>query len=226
VKIKALMYHSIDIPNKNANLKSLFVKPLEFKKQMLTLKLLGYKFSTLENLSKKSVILTFDDGFKNFIENAYPILKKLKATAYIFIPVSFIGKYNVWDYKKLNVKIPVMNWSDLQFLVKEGFIIGSHTMTHPFLTKIPLKDAKREIEFSKKFLEDNLGIEINTFCYPYGDYNKKIVSLVKNAGYKYAFTTKKGNLNFLENPFEINRVFISGNKVISLPSFIKKVILR
>jgi peptidoglycan/xylan/chitin deacetylase (PgdA/CDA1 family) len=223
LEVKALMYHSVQKPPKGAKLKSLFIKPSEFKKQLNVLKFLGFSFTTLDKLKEKSIILTFDDAFKNFIEYALPVLEKFKLPAYVFVPAGLVGTYNKWDFEKINVKLPLMDWKDLELIQKKGIKIGSHALTHPFLTKINETEAKKEIEFSKKILEDKLGIEIDTFCYPYGDYNEKIVQIVKESGYKYAFTTKEGKFNGLENPYEINRIFVEGNKLISLPDFLRKV---
>jgi Predicted xylanase/chitin deacetylase len=103
-----------------------------------------------------------------------------------------------------------MNWEELSFLVKEGVEIGSHTLTHPFLTKIPPAEARREIEDSKKLLEDKLGVEVKGFCYPYGDHNREVVEMVKKAGYQYAFTTLKGTYAQSPSKWEIRRIYASG----------------
>ncbi|EDP73001.1 polysaccharide deacetylase family protein, partial [Hydrogenivirga sp. 128-5-R1-1] len=70
-----------------------------------------------------------------------------------------------------------------------------------------------------------LGVEIDTFCYPYGDKDEKIEEIVKNAGYKYAFTTKEGKFNGIKKQYSINRIFVEGNKLISLPDFIRKILV-
>lgn len=218
------MYHNLDIPPKEAKLKSLYVKPRKFENQLKFLKKLDYDFvdsDYLDKESKKSILLTFDDAFKDFYKNALPILKKYKGKAIVFVPVNLVGTFNHWDYEKLNVKKEIMDWNEIKDLVKEGIEIGSHTLTHPFLTKIPISQAKSEIEDSKKILEDKLGIEIKSFCYPYGDYNEKIKDLVIKAGYKYAFTTKEGSFKESKDLFEIKRITISGFD--SLPRFLWKV---
>lgn len=71
------------------------------------------------------------------------------------------------------------------------FEIGAHTLTHPHLTKIPLEEAKKEIAGSKQHLEDMLGIPIASFCYPAGYYNEQIISIVRNAGFRIARTTRR-----------------------------------
>lgn len=81
--------------------------------------------------------------------------------------------------------------------------IGAHTMTHPVLTDIPLADARREIEDSKKWLEDILGQAVTSFCYPKGAHNPQLVALVKAAGYRMARNVHVYNISIGENPFSI-----------------------
>ena len=225
MKVKILMYHSIRKPPRETPFKSLFIKPKEFERQIKTLKFFGYRFSTMNDLKGKSVVLTFDDAYKNFIDNAFPVLEKFNIPAYVFVPFNYVGSLNKWDINSVKVKLNLMDWEDLRFLIKKGIKIGSHTLTHPYLTKIPLEEAKKEIELSKKYLEDKLGVEIDTFCYPYGDKDEKIEEIVKKSGYKYAFTTKEGKFNGIKNPYSINRIFVEGNKLISLPDFIRKILV-
>ena len=152
--MKIFMYHNIDIPPKEAKLKSLYVKPNKFETQLKVLKKLGYNFvktEDLENYPKKSILLTFDDGFEDFYDNAFPIIKKYNANAIVFVPAGLVGTFNQWDYEKLNVRKKLMNWEEIKRVYKEGIEIGSHTLTHPFLTKIPKEMAKTEIQDSKKY---------------------------------------------------------------------------
>ncbi len=206
------MFHNIGTPPKNSRLKSLYVKPDKFKRWLNLLKVLNFKFVKPQDLKPKGkgVLLTFDDAYRDFLEKALPIIKDLKAYAIVFVPAQLVGQFNRWDYKKLNVIKPIMNWEELSFLVKEGIEIGSHTLTHPFLTKIPPAEARKEIEDSKKLLEDKLGVEVISFCYPYGDYNEAVVRMVRDAGYQYAFTTTKGSYAQSPSQWEIRRVYANG----------------
>jgi peptidoglycan/xylan/chitin deacetylase (PgdA/CDA1 family) len=222
--MKVLTYHNVDFPPEDAKLKTLYVNPTKFERQVKYLKKFGVKTTLSDNINKEknSVILTFDDGYRDFVKNAYPILKKYDTKAIIFVVAGLTDKFNIWDWEKIKVKKPLMDWEEIKFLVKEGFEIGSHTITHPFLTKIPEKTAKSEIEDSKKMLEDKLGIQINTFCYPYGDYNEKIKDMVINAGYKMAFTTQNGTLEESKDMYEIKRITVFGHWF--LPQFLWKVL--
>lgn len=211
--MKVLTYHNIDIPPKEAKLKTLYVKPSKFKRQLFLLKRFGYNTPPLNHITfnKKDILLTFDDGYKDFSENALPIIKNFGFRAVVFVVADLVGSYNQWDWQKLNIKKQLMDWKDIDYILKQGVEIGSHTLTHPFLTKISPQEAYREIEFSKKKLEDKLGVEISSFCYPYGDYNTTIRDMVEKAGYRYAFTTKNGSFNKEDDPYQIKRATVFGN---------------
>lgn len=225
--MKVLTYHNIGKPPSSAKLKTLYVKSWDLKKQIKALKLLGYKFLRSQDLLKRpkdrAVLLTFDDAYLDFWENAFPFLMEEGVPALVFVPAGLVGKFNKWDYERLKVKKTIMDWQHLKELVSAGIEIGSHSLTHPYLSKIPEESAKREIEDSKKLLEDKLGIEIKTFCYPYGDYNQKVRDMVAKAGYLMAFTTKHGSFSKSPNLFEIRRITVFGNDF--LLKFIFKVLV-
>jgi len=186
------------------------------------LKLLGYKFGEVSNPEDKCVIPTFDDAYKDFIDNAFPALEEFGFKAYVFVPAGLVGKFNEWDWRELNVKKEIMSWEDLGFLVEKGYKIGSHTLFHPDLTKLSDRELEKEVSYSKKLLEDKLSVEIETFCYPYGRYDDRVVNAVKRAGYRFAFTVEQKKFS-LKDPYRIGRIGVFGNKLFVLFSFIKKL---
>lgn len=117
----------------------------------------------------------WDDGHKLDLKLA-KLLLEYKIQGTFFIPIHYL------DQK--------LSENELVGL-SENFEIGSHTLTHPYLTKIPMNDAEREITESKKALEKILGREVVGLSYPSGDHNDEITRLVKKAGYKYAFALYK-----------------------------------
>jgi peptidoglycan/xylan/chitin deacetylase (PgdA/CDA1 family) len=219
MSIKALMYHSVGIPPKEALLKSLYTNPRLFEKQIKLLKVLGFKSLTSGEIvdfvkgkdMKKSLCITFDDAYKDVFDNAIPILKKYGFKAIIFVPVHLVGEYNKWDFERLNVKKPIASWEHIKEALKEGFEIGSHTLTHPSLIHLDDKSLRQEIELSKKILEDKLGVEIKSFCYPYGDYNERVMNFVKEAGYKLAFSVDSGHIKKGDNLYNLKRVHMRHN---------------
>ncbi len=226
--MKVFTYHNVGEAPKGAKLKTLYVKPLQLSRQILLLRFFGYSFVKSDELLSgkavsKSLLLTFDDAYMDFWENAFPVLKSNRVPALLFVPVGLIGKFNLWDYERVNVKKPIMEWSHIRELLSMGMEVGSHTVSHPYLSRLSIAEAKEEIESSKKILEDKLGVEVKSFCYPYGDYNERIRDMVMEAGYRMAFTTKPGKYEESPNLFEIRRVTVFGNDL--LPKFLLKVLL-
>lgn len=188
-----LVYHQID--NYKGGLKSLYVKPEVFEKQMKTLYLKGYKSITLDELKyrienklplKKVFCITFDDGYKN-LENAYSILKKygFKATVYIHVKASIDGYYS---YPKMP-KVDMISINEIKNMM-DIFEVGSHTINHPDLSKASFEEIIFELRESKKFLEKKLNVEVRHFCYPFGKVFEGYSSLLKQEGYLTATTLK------------------------------------
>jgi peptidoglycan/xylan/chitin deacetylase (PgdA/CDA1 family) len=141
----------------------------------------------------KSVILTFDDGYEDFYLNAFPVLKKYGFTACIFIITGYIGRKSNWDYNWGRFKKRNLSWEQILNLSQAGFEIGSHTVNHPDLTKIPRRYLNFELQVSKETLEDKLGKRVDFLSYPFGRYNRLVQDEAERAGYKKAFTLG-GNL--------------------------------
>jgi peptidoglycan/xylan/chitin deacetylase (PgdA/CDA1 family) len=145
------------------------------------------------NRDDKSVMLTFDDGYEDFYLNALPVLKKYGFTACVFIITGYIGKKSNWDYNWGRFKKRHLSWEQISNLSQAGFEIGSHTVNHPDLRKIPRRYLNYELQASKETLEDRLGRKVKFLSYPFGRYNRLVQDEAERAGYKGAFTLS-GNL--------------------------------
>jgi len=152
-----------------------------------------------------SVVLTFDDGFANFLSEAVPVLRKYGYPATIYIPTGFIGR---WSGFTSLVDLPLLSGNEIRNLAEEGFEIGSHSFNHSNLAGLAPDQARNEIERSKKVLEGLTGKEVKTFCYPRGDYNREVVKLVKEADYRSAVTLKCGNINSIADILALYRIAI------------------
>jgi len=101
--MKVLTYHNIGKPPSYAKLKTLYVKPWDLKKQIKTLRLLGYRFlrsqDLLESPKDRAVLLTFDDAYLDFWEHAFPFLLEEGIPALVFVPAGLVGKFNKWDHE-------------------------------------------------------------------------------------------------------------------------------
>ena len=191
MKIPILLYHSISNDNSSMSLNINF-----FENQMRYLKNNGFEtvdFNEIDTRlkSKKQIIITFDDGYKDILTNALPILKKYNFKATSFFVTNLIGQNNSWDVKKKSyIKKEIMNPSDILQWISSGMHIGSHSHNHVDLTKISEEKLLYELEFSKKFLEDKFDNKNNIFCYPYGKVNENVHYHTKKF-YSKAVTTNR-----------------------------------
>jgi len=182
-----LVYHIVrpSYPDDSAEVRAIALTPDTFDAQMAYLRESGYRivtFTDLENyfrdkkpLPRNPIILSFDDGWKDQYKYAFPILKKHGYPATFFIFTNSI------DHKSF------FSLDQLKEMLAAGMSIGSHSRSHPYLTQVSSEDALwREINESKKILEEKLGVPIHEFAYPFGVYNDKIVAMTKKAGYRSA----------------------------------------
>ncbi|MFA6416390.1 MAG: polysaccharide deacetylase family protein [Candidatus Paceibacterota bacterium] len=189
VRVPIFVYHSVApfYSYQSAADRIWTVTPEVFEQQIKYLKDNGYttiSFADLDNrfasstpLPPKPVILSFDDGWKNQYLNAYPILKKYGLTATFFVFTNAVGHPNYFS------------WDELREIQGAGMTIGDHSMYHPYLFKInDEKTLEKEIVWSKKILENNLGKRVDDFCYPFGHVSNKSLEIIRAAGYKTART--------------------------------------
>ncbi len=195
------MYHSID-NTKLKRLKGIRISPKNFDRQLSYLHKRGYKSYTLcemieqkENLNTKSVVITFDDGYRDNLTNALPILQKYGFKATVFVIINRFD--NDWSIhrKAKNAgivnKIEKLSDNDIEELLKSGLVeIGAHTLNHKNFLKMTKGEKAEEIEKSKRMLERRFGIECKTFSYPFGIYDEGDEELVKEAGFIGAVTTE------------------------------------
>ena len=136
----------------------------------------------------------------------------------IFLVSDYIGLANKWDAQKQLAGRPLMSLSQAQELRDRGVQFGAHTCSHPQLTAISSDQAEKEITLSRKHLERRLGVEVDLFAYPYGEYDPAIQAMVQEAGFVAGCTVDAG-LNTLITPsFSLRRTEIQGTD--SLPRFL------
>lgn len=199
------MYHKIGKRPRGVRIKGLYVDPDQFERHVLELKENGFTTATLSelatattNLSKK-IVFTFDDGFRNVLENGAGPLCNAGFKAIQFLVPNYLGKVNEWDLRDGEVPEALMDKAQVQEWLAAGHEIGSHSMTHASLDRLSVRDAREEIITSKKRLEDMFAVPIVHFCYPYGAWNDAIRDVVIEAGYQTACTTRFG-VNTVETP--------------------------
>ncbi len=189
MKIPILSYHSISDENCPLSLKK-----NQFENQLKYLKKNGFQSVFIDEIStsnNKQFIITFDDGYKDLIANSLPILKKYNFKATCFVVSNLIGKTNSWDEENKNIlKKKLMDSDDICLWIKNGMKVGSHSKNHLNFKNIEYEIMLNEITESKNYLENLINNSVDSFCYPYGYFNEKILAEVKKI-YSFAFTTKR-----------------------------------
>ena len=147
-------------------------------------------------LPPRAITVTFDDGYLDNYENAYPVLQEYRIPATVFLATDFIGTDVIppWDRARYTGKKTLMlSWKQVREMSDGGISFGSHTLTHPLLTRIPRRQAQKEIRLSREIIEQQAGQAVTSFAYPSGDFNSDIKRIVQDAGYSAAVSTVPGS---------------------------------
>jgi peptidoglycan/xylan/chitin deacetylase (PgdA/CDA1 family) len=206
-----LTYHSIDDHGSIVS-----TRPAAFRQQMQFLSAQSFRSIRLSELVEllhmklplppKHVCLTFDDGYQNVYSDAFPVLQEHGFTATVFLVTRYCGRYNDWPGNLKSLKrAPLLSWNQLKEMTRFGIECGSHTLTHPDLTRIPLRHAEEEIIQSKREIEDKTGEPVTLFAYPYGSYNSHIKTTVRGH-FSGACSTRLGNVRNGTDPYTIRRI--------------------
>ena len=203
--LRVLMYHKVNDlwPNPTT------VPTEVFAEQMSLLRKLGYTPVTLDAvrdyylegtpLPPGAVLITFDDGYRDNLENALPILREHGFPAVVFVPIGYLDDRRPLPHEDalrlLGVRNETVDWETLAELEAGGLRVESHGIAHRPLSELEPAEAAREITLSKLRLEERLGREVEAFAFVKGslaDYRPEHASLVQQAGYKLAFSSVTG----------------------------------
>ena len=203
--VPVMMYHSVD---EKERITKLSVAPDNFESQVEFFhknrynvvgldKIVGY-IEKKEKIPPRTVAITFDDGYYNNYKYAFPVLRKYRLPATIFMITGKIGR-DGW-----------CGWKELKEMSDSGLItIGSHTRSHKWLPSLGTKELKEELAVSKAMLEKGLGKRIDYLCYPAGAHNDRVKRMAKEAGYLAAVGTNPGRKSRPDDIYAIKRVKIS-----------------
>jgi peptidoglycan/xylan/chitin deacetylase (PgdA/CDA1 family) len=216
--LRILMYHRV-APDGDPRARRYRITPEEFGRQLDALSARGFTFRSLswchewlnrgEPFPMKSVVLTFDDAYLDFYEYAWPILQARSLSATLFVPTGFVGKSSEWD-KGLFTPSPLLSWQQITRLHAAGIEIGAHTVSHPALTSCSPREIATELTESRRTLEDVCSEPIRLFAYPYGDCDTAVRTLVGDAGYSLAVTTRPESARPSDDPLTLPRVEVLG----------------
>ena len=222
-RVPILMYHYISIPPASADAvrRDLSVSPQAFEEQLRYLKDNGYQTISLDQLNRhlqlgesipeKSVILTFDDGYRDNFEFAFPLLVKYGFTGAFFLVTAPIDQGNE-DY---------LTWPQVSVMSQMGMDMEPHSYTHPDLTGQPLDYVVWQVIGSKEAIEERTGKPCRFFAYPSGNYDQQVVDVLRSAHFWGGLAVHAGIDHSSDGMFDLARVRVRSSD--TLEQFINKL---
>jgi len=217
-RVPILMYHSISdnlfgMSHPYFHINTL---PKIFSQQMRWLRNAGYRSIDLKQAwtglhagtdLSKTMVITFDDGYRDFYTDALPILKQCGFTATLFLATDRIhsvpARIEGADY---------LTWGDVRELHAEGIRFGSHTVSHPDLRSLGPDQIEYELGHSKEVIEQRLGVSVDSFSYPFGfpeedkNFARFLEDVLSNLGFDYGVSTILGRASWRSNRFFLPRL--------------------
>ncbi|MBE9186267.1 sulfotransferase [Microcoleus sp. LEGE 07076] len=219
-KLPILAYHRISPDGLNA------ITPDFFEQQLQDLQEKGYYSTNWENwrsakqtktpLPGKAVLITFDGGYLDFFQYAWPLLKRFNFTATVFLVAESIGKTNSWEQAEFE-EVNLMGWPEIRQLRDAGIEFGSMSATYQPLTALSPTEIVREGAKSRAILEQGLGKSVKYFAYPYGDVDPIVSHLIGATGYTFGVSYKSNFSNFDDDLMSLPRLKITPQNTLKLP---------
>jgi peptidoglycan/xylan/chitin deacetylase (PgdA/CDA1 family) len=206
VRVPILLYHRVDrlAPGLPAITRGLTVDPSAFAAQVAWLHANGFHaiaqrqlYAALldgARLPPKPVLITFDDGYRDVLEYAAPVLARLRMPATMYVITDRTSRDR-----------PFLGWAGLKALERDGFDIGSHTVDHVDLTTLDAHDLRYQLRGSKWALERGLGHPVPWLAYPFGAENARVAADARRVGYLLAVTERPGSDQPADDPLELRR---------------------
>ena len=216
-RIPVLMYHGITDGTSGAHpYFETTTSPEVFARQMQQIDELGYTVLSLDaaikmmdsqSVASKQVVITFDDGLRDFYTHAVPVLQRYGYPATMFVVSKFVSGYGDHGNGRAS-----MTWAEVRESDALGMQIGSHTATHPQLRAVPAGQFESELRNSKEEIEHHMGKQISSFSYPYAfpeedtSFVERLRTSLKDAGYECGVSTILGSANWQSDRYFLPRI--------------------
>ena len=225
--VPVLMYHAFSEREEGDR----YVVPRRaFARQLRLLKLLGYRGVGFDEVARclrdrrlpplRAVAITIDDGYRDNLEVAEPVLSKLGFPATVFLVSGKLGGVNDWTAEGALARRPLLTSEEVGELRERGVAIGAHTRRHPELPEQSDESVREEIGGSREDLRPRFG-EIATFAYPFGLFDERAVAAAAEAGFEGACTVEPRLVSLLDDPLRVPRIEVRAGE--SLPRFLLNV---
>jgi len=215
-----LMYHRVAPEGKEATARWR-LHPEAFEEQLSYLREAGYTSIDFEQwrvasdrrypIPSNSVMITFDDGYADFLDHAQPLLAKYDFQAMVFVVTDLVGGSNRWD-ERFGEELELMDWSQLRALRDSGLQIGSHSSGHRPLVSLSASELAADLCRSRVRFHENLGFPVRSVCYPYGLHDASVRSIAAGCGFHYGVTTNEWHASFGEDLLMLPRLEVRGTE--------------
>ena len=213
--LRVLLYHKVNDVEGNPGA----VPTRLFADHVESLEAMGYRVVGLEEIVEcfrrgtappaNAILITFDDGYRDNLENAAPVLSRLGYPAVVFVSVGHVGTERPMPHdERLAVTNPLLDWDGLAEIEQHGVRVESHGIDHVALSRLPLDEARRQIVESRSTLEERLGRPVRAYAFVKGsraDQGPEHAEMLAAAGYAVGFTTVTGSNSTGANPYLLRR---------------------
>ena len=153
----------------------------------------------------KQIFLTFDDGYTEVRDIAWPLLSERKIPFHVFLVTDYAGRENRWDLSLGRPPFRHLDWPSVREMAAVGITFGSHTASHADLTRMSRGDARANLERSRKDIGEVIGKPVRTLSYPYGRYHAVAQEAARAAGFEAAFSLYPAHRNSVTDRFALRR---------------------
>jgi peptidoglycan/xylan/chitin deacetylase (PgdA/CDA1 family) len=205
--VPILMYHVVSAPPASARYPDLFVRPHDFAAEMdwlgrhryqaVTLKRVYDSWTKGAKLPAHPIVISFDDGYASQYQHARATLDRLHWPGVLNLEVHNVGEKGG------------LSRGQVERLVRDGWEIAAHTLTHPDLTTVDAAQLRREVAGSRRWLQHAFDVPVRFFCYPSGRYDARVEAAVRAAGFAGATTTQSGIASPRDDRFALPRVRVA-----------------
>jgi peptidoglycan/xylan/chitin deacetylase (PgdA/CDA1 family) len=212
--VPVLMYHAVGRPF-DKRFRPWAVPPSLFAEHLAVIRESGYELIGLTEWAsrkdgRRCAVLTFDDGYADFLEHALPTLVALGARATAYVVTGYVGDKARWLPFSAERSRPIMSWDDLQIVHGKGIEIGSHSHLHRELDTLPPWVAEDDVRTSRDVLIQH-GFSPQSFCYPFGYSSRKVRDIVASAGFSNACVVGRGLADSEQDMLCVRRLIVDHN---------------
>jgi peptidoglycan/xylan/chitin deacetylase (PgdA/CDA1 family) len=229
-RLPIFVYHRVAPISSPAMARRHPVTPETFEEHLQYLRDAGFYSVRLEEwraamvahrpLPGRAMVITFDDGYLDFLTYAWPLLRCYGFSATVFLVADEVGGANSWD-RVYGEEVPLLGWKEIRQLKDEGVEFGSYSASHRPLTALSLAEVVREGARSRAILGRGLGVPVKAFAYPYGDVDRVIEHLIGACGYVFGLSRRQDRSTFYDSLLALPRIEVTGSD--GLPEFVAKI---